>query len=311
MATNTKRAPLTDAEREERRAAERELATRAVQALLSSEGWQHWLDVRRRFHSYSLANQLLIALQKPEATFVAGFKRWLKLGYCVRKGETAIRIWAPVPPSKAKLQAWRKAGGDPAEKPRTFFRLAAVFDRSQVAPLPDFPGGPVALDPPIEAVDGDSLAHLLGPLASFGKQIGSTVTIEPVPGEAHGYYELKTRRIVVDVTGEDFHPNGQVKTLIHELSHALVRADHQDDDPTLSYAEEEVVAETVAYCVCASVGLDTTGYSIPYLASWSHDAGGPEAINRYATLIDRLARRLETLTDEALIHVQKPAEAVA
>ncbi len=187
--------------------------------------------------------------------------------------------------------------------------MTAVFDRSQVSPLPDFPSDPVPLDLPIEPVDGDSLAPLFTPLAAFGEEIGSSVTIEAVPGEALGYYEIKTRRIVVDVLGEDFHPNGQVKTLIHELSHALVRADHLDEDPTLSYAEEEIVAETVAYCVCSSVGLDTKGYSIPYLARWSEDAGGAEAINRYATLIDRLARRMETVVADAL--TPEPAAVLA
>ena len=75
-------------------------------------------------------------MQKPDATRVAGFKAWLALGYCVRRGEKALRIFAPCPPSKAKLKAWRDAGADPAEKPRTFFRLTAVFDRSQVQSFP-------------------------------------------------------------------------------------------------------------------------------------------------------------------------------
>jgi hypothetical protein len=65
---------------------------------------------------------------------VAGFKAWLALGYCVRRGEKALRIFAPCPPSKAKLKAWRDAGADPAEKPRTFFRLTALFDTLSRAP---------------------------------------------------------------------------------------------------------------------------------------------------------------------------------
>ena len=63
-----------------------------MEQLRSSEGWQQWLAARRHFHADSLANQLLIAMQKPEATRVAGFRAWLKLGYCVRKGETALGI---------------------------------------------------------------------------------------------------------------------------------------------------------------------------------------------------------------------------
>ena len=124
-----KRTQLTDAEREQRRAADREFVQQAVEQLRSSEGWQRWLTTRRHFHVYSLTNQLLIAAAMPHATRVAGFKAWLKLGYCVRRGERAvIRIWIPIPPSKAKLEAWRAAGADPAEKPRTFFRLGPVWD---------------------------------------------------------------------------------------------------------------------------------------------------------------------------------------
>ncbi len=120
--------PLTDAQREQRRAADRAFVQQAVEQLRSSDGWQRWLTTRRHFHTYSLRNQLLLAMQNPDATRVAGFKAWLALGYCVRRGEKALRIFAPCPPSKAKLQAWRDAGADPAEKPRSFFRLTAVFD---------------------------------------------------------------------------------------------------------------------------------------------------------------------------------------
>src|ERR687884_23194 len=129
----------------------------AVEQLRSSDRWQRWLTTRRHFHSYSLRNQLLIAMQNPDATRVAGFKAWLAMGYCVRRGETALRIFAPCPPSTSKLKAWRDAGADPAEKPRTFFRLTAVFDRSQVDELPT-PAQPVPLDPPAAAeIDGDEL----------------------------------------------------------------------------------------------------------------------------------------------------------
>ncbi len=89
-----KRTQLTDAEREQRRAADRGFVQHAVEQLRSSEGWQRWLTTRRHFHIYSLRNQVLIAMQKPDATRVAGFKAWLALGYCVRRGETALRLFA-------------------------------------------------------------------------------------------------------------------------------------------------------------------------------------------------------------------------
>ena len=124
------RIALTDEQRAERRRQEQQLTEQAVAQLRCSAGWQRWLTTRGRvgLRRYSLRNQLLACLQDPDATHVAGFRAWLNLGYCVRRGETShVRIWAPCPPSKKKLAAWRDAGADPTEKPRTYFRLEAVF----------------------------------------------------------------------------------------------------------------------------------------------------------------------------------------
>src|ERR1700742_3488048 len=120
-----------EAQRAARRSRERELTQRAVEQLRSSDGWQAWLRVRARtgLRRYSLGNQLLIAAQDPDATRVAGFRAWLSLGYCVRKGETCrIRIWACCDPSAKKIRAWRESGADPTERPRPFYRLEPVFD---------------------------------------------------------------------------------------------------------------------------------------------------------------------------------------
>ncbi|MDA0163129.1 ArdC family protein [Solirubrobacter ginsenosidimutans] len=128
---STPRRRLTEAERTEQRARDRELTVRAVEQLRSSAGWQRWLQVRGRtgLRRYSVRNQLLIALQDPNASRVAGFRAWLTLGYCVRKGEHArVRVWARCEPSRKKVQAWRDAGAIPSEKPRAFYRLEAVFD---------------------------------------------------------------------------------------------------------------------------------------------------------------------------------------
>jgi len=140
-ATKSRRKPLSEKQRAERRAAERKQMSEAIEALQSSAGWERWLRARRHFRTYSLHNQLLIALQCPEATKVAGFRAWLELGYCVRKGEAALRIWAPLPPSKRAIEEWKALGADPAKAPPTRFRTVAVFDRSQVEPLPEHPGG--------------------------------------------------------------------------------------------------------------------------------------------------------------------------
>ncbi|MCW2953211.1 MAG: hypothetical protein JWQ48_2381 [Conexibacter sp.] len=291
----SRRNQLTDEQRAERRRQECETAQRAVEALKSTEGWQRWLVARASFHRYSLSNQLLIAMQRPHATRVAGFRAWLSLGYFVRKGETSIRIWVPMKPTKKALAEWAANGSDPAAKPRTWFKLGPVFDRSQVEALPA-PATPAPLDLPIEPVVGETLAWALEPLIALGDEIGSAVTFEAIPGSADGFYEIRSRRIAVE---ETLTPNGRVGTLVHELAHALVRADRRDDDPSLSYAEEELVVESVAYTVCGSAGLDTAGNSIPYLAAWSESAS-LATIAATAALIDRLARRIEDAVDAAL-----------
>jgi len=279
---------LTEAKRAARREADRAKAREAVEALKSSAGWRRWLGLRRRFHAYSLANQLLIALQNPDATRVAGFRMWLKLGYCVRRGERALRIWVPIPPSKKAMERWEAEGAKPAERPRTHFKLGPVFDRSQVDPLPP-PANPVCLDPPIAPVDGEELGWAFSPLIALAGELGSSVDVVPMPAGRGGYYEPRSRRIVLNESGSI---NQQVKTLVHELAHALVRVETDDAQLPFDYAAEELVAESVAFTVCGSMGLDTSGYSIPYLASWSETAP-LQTIETAARTIDLIAKRIE------------------
>ena len=282
------RKQLSDEERAARREADRQKSREAVEALQSSDGWQRWLAVRRHFHTYTLRNQLLIAMQCPEATRVAGFRAWLNLGYAVRKGEQAIRIWMPMPPSKRALAEWKAAGSVPEDKPPTRFKLGPVFDRSQVDPLPA-PAEPVPLEPPIVPLEGDDLAHAWPNLVLLAGDIGSAVAIDELPTGTGGTYDLTTRDITI-AAGRSV--NAQVKSLLHELAHALVRAEPDEADGELTYAEEELVVESVAFTVCGSLGFDTAGYSIPYLAAWAERAE-LETIDRAAQLIDRLARRIE------------------
>lgn len=283
--------PLSDEERAERRRQQQELTEQAVEQLRSSDGWQRWLTVRSRvgLRRYSLNNQLLIALQDPTATHVAGFRAWLALGYCVRKGETSrIRVWAPCPPSKKKLQAWRAAGASPDDRPRTYFRLEAVFSAAQVDPLPP-PAEPAPLGPPIAEVEGDSLAWALAPLEQLAAELGYQVQYRPLePG--HGGSCNPTTKVLTINSGQAV--NARVDVACHELAHALVRHDRQDDDPKLGYAEEELVAESVAHIAVSFVGLDSSASAVPYLASWAEDAA-PGTFEQIAGLVDRLARRLE------------------
>jgi antirestriction protein ArdC len=285
------RIAMTDEERAERRKQEQQLTERAVAQLRCSAGWQRWLEVRARvgLRRLSVGNQLLVCLQDPAATYVAGFRAWLTLGYCVRRGSAShIRIWAPCPPSKKKLQAWRDAGAVPGERPKTFFRLEAVFTHAQVDPLPP-PAQPAVLEPPSAELEGDSLAWAQGPLEQLAGELGYRLVLNALePG--HGGSCDPVAKILTINTAQSV--NAQISVTCHELAHALVRHDRQPDDPALGYAEEELVAESVAHLAVSFVGLDSSVAAVPYLAGWA-EAAAPDTFERIAELVDRLARRLE------------------
>jgi antirestriction protein ArdC len=283
MATRSQRR-LSPEQRDARRRERLEQLRQATSALLTSEGWQRWLRTRSRFHRYSLRNTLLIAFQCPDATHVAGFRRWLELGRCVRKGEKAIRIFAPV---RYRRRGSEGAGDDQDESQLVGFKLAAVFDVSQTEPLPGVE--PVPLDPPGQPVDGDSHANLLVPLERHAASLGFTVGYRPLQGRA-GYCSVRDMRITID---SQLPGNGKVATLVHELAHA-----HGVDYARFSRAEAELIVESVAYIVCASVGLDTSSDSVPYLAGWNPEQA-VERIGLLADTIHEIARALERVLDPA------------
>jgi hypothetical protein len=147
---DTRKRELSDKERAERRRADREYARQAVEQLRSSEGWRRWLRTRRHFHAYSFGNQLLIAMARPTATRVAGFHARLKLGYAVKRGERAIKVWAPCPPSRKQLDRWQHDGGDADRRPRTYFRRGCPGGCRSLG------GGPPALSALVGSVWGGS-----------------------------------------------------------------------------------------------------------------------------------------------------------
>jgi antirestriction protein ArdC len=205
----------------------------------------------------------------------------------VVKGERAIRIWAPCPPSRKAVERWQRDGADD-ERPRMRWRLAAVFAQDQVQPLPP-PATPAPLEPPIRDIEGDELAYTLPELTALAGELSCTVDFESLTPPVHGYYEPGSKRIVVS---QSLSANGMVKTLCHEIAHALVRLDRRDDDPELDYAQEELVAESVAYTCVGTLGISSEEYSIPYLASWA-EATSLDVLEQTAKLTDRLAARIE------------------
>ena len=248
---------------------------------------------------------MLVAFQRPDATHVAGFRTWLTLGYGVRKGSTSIKIWARCEPSTAKLDAWRRAGANPDDRPRSFYRLVSVFDIADTDPLPPPAEAADLTPPPVAAITGDSHIRLLDGLKRLAGQHGYLIEIGRLPAGLEAADGCCNRNAKTITLAARLEPNAQVATLVHELAHALIPL--VDQQPVLSYAEEELVVESVAWCVCDTAGLDTSANSIPYLTSWSANAS-LEVLQQTAELVDRLAREIETPVLAALDHNGKPGQ---
>jgi hypothetical protein len=289
MTSNGRRRTLTDAEREQRRTAGRERAIQAANALLSCDGWSRWVRARQLCSSYSLGNQLLLALSFHERGIdpepVAGFRTWIKLGRAVRKGERGIRLVARLAPKKPDEADDRsQADREEREERRQRYTTVAVFSLSQTDPIPGRDQLP--LRPPCQPLTGDTHGHLLDPLRQFAGELGYTVTFREIPGSTGGWCDPTAREIVVD-TGQAV--NGQVRTLVHELVHALGVT-----YKTHTRSQAEVIVDVTTLVVLAGVDLDVSGETIPYIAGWG-ETGALEAVTEHATLIDTLARRLENV----------------
>jgi hypothetical protein len=306
MGTTYRRRRLTEAEREQRRTAERERVKEAAEQLLTSEGWKRWVRARSMFRRYSAHNCMLIALEfhlrgiEPEQ--VAGFRTWLKLGRCVRKGEHGIRIAARVTPRKATPGAERPERDDAESEDRRAVRFTtvAVFSLSQTDPQPGVEQLPIA--PPCEPLTGDTHAHLLEPLGKLATQLGYTVTFEEIPGASGGWCDAHQQRIVVD-SGQAV--NGQVRTLVHELVHAL-GVNYQ----THTRPQAEVIVDTATLIILSGAGLDSSGETIPYVAGWGEN-GALDAVTEHAELIDRLARTVENAINDDTASEVATADAMA
>ena len=262
---------------------------RAVAALRDSATWKRNLAILARFHRYSLNNQFLIAYQKPEASYVRGFKAWLDVGRAVRKGERGIAIFAPRPWERTTTD---ETGAELIEAGISF-AVVHVFDVSQTDPLP---GHPNPWQPPIRyAASGDEgvSAALWSALFDHAIALGLTVSTKEAdaPGAGiFGSYHPTARRIWVrpgralaDMTA----------TLAHELAHAITH----EATVGLSRDVQEVVAESVAYAVCSRFGLDLALRSAHYVATWLDD---PEAFRVGMAAIHDGAAALIDVAESAL-----------
>lgn len=234
--------------------------------LFQSNRYADFLKTMTNFHEYSLYNTILIMMQCPQASLIAGYKKWQTMGRQVKRGEKAITILCPCP-HKVKKKVLDKDGnpvldenGKETEKEFSipYFRPGSVFDVSQTD------GEPIeTLNPKVLTDTVDGYDVLIQKLISISPV---PVTFEEIEGSAKGYFSPSLKEIVVK---KDM-PNLQtLKTLVHESAHARLHNLEAMEEHAKDRETKEVEAESVAYCVLTAFGFDTSEYSFPYIAGWS------------------------------------------
>ena len=247
-----------------------------ITELFDSERYKEYLRVMSKFHNYSFNNTLLIAMQKPDASLVAGFSAWKNnFGRNVIKGQKGIKIIAPSPfkikqemekidPHTQKPVIGKDGKPITEEKEITIpaYKVVSVFDVSQTEgrELPD-----IAVDELTGDVD-----RYKDFFAALEKTSPVPIGFEKIEGGAHGYYHLEDKRIAID---EGMSELQTLKTAIHEIAHAKLHDIDlnapKDEQPRVDRRTREVEAESVAYTVCQHYGIDTSDYSFGYVAGWS------------------------------------------
>ena len=283
-----------------------------IMELFDSDRYKEYLRVMSKFHNYSFNNTLLIAMQKPDASLVAGFQSWKNnFKRNVVKGEKGIKILAPSPfKIKQEMEkidpATQKpvigADGKPVKEEKEItipaFKVVSVFDVSQTEgkELPD-----IAVD----MLTGD-VECFKDVFAALEKTSPVPIGFEKIEGNSHGYYHLEEKRIAID---EGMSELQTIKTAIHEIAHAKLH----DIDPNAPKEEQagrpdrrtrEVQAESVAYAVCQHYGLDTSDYSFGYVAGWSSGQELDELKSSLETIRSTAAEIINSI-DEHLQEIQK------
>ncbi len=237
---------------------------KGIRNLYSNDGYRSYLETMSRFHHYSYRNTLLIWLQNPEASYVAGYRAWMtQFNRYVKKGEKGIRIFAPI-----------KVKQKPDEEEEIIsYKAITVFDVSQTEGS-DLPKG--------------FTKQLLGDMEDDEKYIDAIkkicpvpITFKPLQENMSGYYAIKEKKIVINSTISSMQ---KVKTLIHELTHVLLHTP-KENEPLVDIHTREVEAESVAYTVLKHYGYDTSDYSFGYIADWSKSKELSEFKNSLDTIV--------------------------
>lgn len=237
-----------------------------VEQLRTSEQWARYLEFCRSFHRYSIGNLLLIFAQAPEATQVAGYRTWQKLGRQVRKGEHGIRI---IGTGTKKVESEDDETGEVVEGKRRVFFPVSVFDQAQT----DLMEGREDVSEVARKLEGEDAAGICTAVAAYLVSSGVIVKRENITNGANGYTRKQDDGSTLVVVDDRHSPAQAAKTMLHEAAH--ITLGHVDDDYSEYVAHRgryEVEAESVAYVVAGLLGLDTSEYSTGYVAGWATKA---------------------------------------
>jgi antirestriction protein ArdC len=256
-----KKASVNAEDRKEKMSGIIEMLKSGVNEVFTSENYAEFLRVSNLFHDYSLNNLLLIFAQtNGMATQIAGYKTWQSMGRQVRKGEKAIKIFCPIFIKKTEENL---LGETEEEQILTSFRVGNVFDIKQTdgKELPTLKVEELTDDNP----SYDSLIEKLIEASPVPVEF-----IESIEGGAKGYYSPSKKHIKVLA---NMSRSQRAKVLVHEIAHSMLDSIEQEkvDENT-----REVRAESVAFCVCNALGIDTKDYSFNYIAGWSTGKDGKE-----------------------------------
>jgi antirestriction protein ArdC len=240
------------------------------------------LGTMSRFSKYSLANQMLIFAQRPDATHVCGYRAWDKAGYQVRKGEKGIAIYAPMLFTKRR-DADDSGTTDESAAPRLGYRVAYVFDVAQVDAIAGTDAAAVAATP------ADTGAHRhLEALKAF--LVGHNVELE-YKTLAAGLLGYTNGRRITCGTGQP--PHVEFATLAHETTHVLLHFP-ADGNARPDLVTRETEAEAVTYVLCAQLGIAGTEASVEYIQSYR---GTPDTLDSSLERIRATAQRLSVELD--------------
>ena len=279
-----------------------------VEELFTSNRYQEFLKTMAKFHNYSFNNTMLIAMQRPDATLVTSYKNWQSMGRQVMKGEKGITIIAPAPYKKMKEKEVLDENQRPIMgtdgKPKTekvevtvpHFKAVTVFDIAQTSGEPIQTLAPELLTAAVQ--DFDSFMQAIQKISPV------PIRFDEIDGNANGYYHNADKEIVIK---KGLSESQTLKTAIHETAHAKLH--DKEIMESLGVKKDrltkEVEAESVAYCVCSSFGLDTSDYSFPYIAGWSSSRemkemkASMDVIRKTAgEMIDQLTEELEIILEE-------------